>query len=352
MLFKKINLASTIRNKLIKENKKILNRKFIEDESFTYLEKNKTPKPKKEMQNYEEFIKHMGDYLKFEENNKKTYYNKFRKNIENNLKETNKNQQRIQYDINVNKKIKLLEENKSFANFNKLKHNYFSFLLDDKNKTNELSNKYNTRYKRINIKTYNNFNNNNNIHNVIKPYNTIKLLESINSSTKFNIIRKKIHLNKINNNILESPKKLLKFKLQNILQKNSSKNEPNNYITSNINSFETNSLEQTRSNYMKTPIVSDSKNLKLYVKKLKWENKFKIKKPFSLNKILTKYTNNKYNYNSNNNNKVELEEKTKSYPRKNVQDFQNNFTVSTDRQSDNIIKPIRLKNFNEWKKDM
>ena len=349
MLFKKINLASTIRNKLKKENKKILNRKFIEDESFTYLEKNKTPRPKKEMQNYEEFIKHMGDYLKFEENNKKTYFNKFKKNFENNLKETNKNQQRIQYDININKKIKLLEENKSFANFNKLKHNYFSFLLEDKNKTNELSNKYNTRYKRINIKTYNNFNNK--TQNVIKHNNTIKLLESINSSMKFNVIRKKIHLNKINNNILESPKKLLKFKLQNILQKNTPKNEPNNYNTNNINSFETNSLEQNRSNYRKTPIISDSKNLKLYGKKLKWENKFKIKKPFSLNKILTKNNNNN-NYNNNSNNKVELEEKSKPYPRKNVQDFQNNFTVSTDRQSDNIIKPIRLKNFNEWKKDI
>ena len=70
-----------------------------------------------------------------------------------------------------------------------------------------------------------------------------------------------------------------------------------------------------------------------------------------MNKILTKNNNNN-NYNNNSNNKVELEEKSKPYPRKNVQDFQNNFTVSTDRQSDNIIKPIRLKNFNEWKKDI
>ena len=356
MLFKKINLASTYRNKLKKENKKILNRKFIEDESFTYLEKNKTPRPKREIQDYDEFIKHMGDYLKLEENNKKSYYNKIKKNIQNNLKETNKNQQRIQYDININKKIKLLEENKSFANFNKLQNNYFSFLIEDKNKPNELSNinnKYNTRYKRINIKTFNNFNNN--TQNIIKHNNTIKLLESINSANKFNIIRKKIHLNKINYNILETPKKLFKLKLSNIIQKNSAKNETNiNNNTNNKNSFESNSLntleQNNRTNYIKKPIVNDSKNLKLYGKKLKWENKPKIKKPFSFNKILAKY-NNRY-FNNYFNNKVNLEEKIKNYQKKNVKDFQNNFTVSTDRQDDNIIKPIRLKNFNEWKNDM
>ena len=357
MLFKKINLASTYRNKLKKENKKILNRKFIEEDSFTYLEKNKTPRPKKEMQNYEEFIKHMEDYLKLEENNKKTYYNKTKKNFENNSKESNRNQQRIQYDININKKIKLLEENKSFANFNRLKNNYFSFLFEDKNKSNELSNnKNNTRYKRINIKTFNNFNNN--THNIIKHNNTIKLLESINSAMKFNIIRKKIHLNKINYNILESPKKLLKFKLHNILQKSPSKNKTNiNNNTNNKNSFESNSLntleQNNRTNCIKTPIINEPKNLKLYGKKLKWENKLKVKKPFSLNKILAKYNK---NYNNNdykhNNNKVEIEEKIKNFQKKNVKDFQNNFSASTDRQSDNIIKPIRLKNFNEWKKDV
>jgi len=356
MLFKKINLASTYRNKLKKENKKILNRKFIEDENFIYIEKNKTPRPKREIQDYDEFIKHIGSYLKLEENNKKTYYNKIKKNIENNLKETNKNQQRIPHDINTNKKFKLLEENKSFANFNKLKNNCFSFLFEDKNKSNELNNmnnKYYTRYKRINIKTFNNLNNNN--HNIIKHNNKIKLLESINSPSKFNIIRKKIHLNKINFNLLETPKKLFKLKMDNIFQKISPKNETNiNNNTKYKNSFESNSLntfeQNNRTNYIKTPIVSDSKNLKLYGKKLKWENKPKVKKPFSFNKILVKY-NNRY-FNNYFKNKANLGEKIKNFQIKNFEDFQNNFTISTDRQSDNVIKPIRLKNFNEWKKDM
>ena len=143
--------------------------------------------------------------------------------------------------------------------------------------------------------------------------------------------------------------------MSNIIQKNSAKNETNiNNNTNNKNSFESNSLntleQNNRTNYIKKPIVNDSKNLKLYGKKLKWENKPKIKKPFSFNKILAKY-NNRY-FNNYFNNKVNLEEKIKNYQKKNVKDFQNNFTVSTDRQDDNIIKPIRLKNFNEWKNDM
>ena len=86
------------------------------------------------------------------------------------------------------------------------------------------------------------------------------------------------------------------------------------------------------------PIIKESKELKLFGKKLKWENKLKIKKPFSLNKILEKY-----------NRKKIFNEKIKSISRKKIEEYKNNLTISTDRQSDNIIKPIRLKNFEEWK---
>ena len=346
MFYKKINLISP-RDKLKKENKKKLNRKFIEDESSLFIEKNKTPKLRQEVQSYEEFIKHMGKYLKLEESNKKTYYNKFKKNIEDDKNEINKKKQRIQYDNNFNNyntfnnKLRILEENKSFANFNKLKHNYFSFLFEDKIKVNESSNTTNTRYKKINIRTFNNFNANS--HNTLKINKNYKLLESINS-LKLNIIRKRIHLNKINN-LKDTPRALLKLKLQNVLQKNSSKNNLNNNNINtnnlNLNSFETNSLnslEQNCTNYRRMPIIKESKELKLFGKKLKWENKLKIKKPFSLNKILEKY-NRKKNFN----------EKIKSISRKKIEEYKNNLTISTDRQSDNIIKPIRLKNFEEWK---
>jgi hypothetical protein len=134
--------------------------------------------------------------------------------------------------------------------------------------------------------------------------------------------------------------------LQNALQKNSSKNNlnNNNNINTNnlnLNSFETNSLnslEQNSTNYRRMPIIKESKELKLFGKKLKWENKLKIKKPFSLNKILEKY-----------NRKKIFDDKIKSIPRKKNEEYKINLTISTDRQSDNIIKPIRLKNFNEWK---
>ena len=327
MFYKKINLISP-RDKLKKENKKKLNRKFIEDESSLFIEKNKTPKLRQEVQRYEEFIKHMGNYLKLEESNKKTYYNKFKKNNEGDKNEINKKKQRIQYDNNFNNfntfnnKLRILEENKSFANFNKLKHNYFSFLFEDKIKVNESSNTTNTRYKKINIRTFNNFNANS--HNTLKINKNYKLLESINS-LKLNIIRKRIHLNKINN-LKDTPRALLKLKLQNVLQKNSSKNNLNN------------NKEQNCTNYRRMPIIKESKELKLFGKKLKWENKLKIKKPFSLNKILEKY-----------NRKKIFNEKIKSISRKKIEEYKNNLTISTDRQSDNIIKPIRLKNFEEWK---
>ena len=346
MFYKKINLISP-RDKLKKENKKKLNRKFIEDESSLFIEKNKTPKLRQEVQSYEEFIKHMGNYLKLEESNKKTNYNKLKKNIEDDKNEINKKKQRIQYDNNFNNfntfnnKLRILEENKSFANFNKLKHNYFSFLFEDKIKVNESSNTTNTRYKKINIRTFNNFNANS--HNTLKINKNYKLLESINS-LKLNIIRKRIHLNKINN-LKDTPRALLKLKLQNVLQKNSSKNNLNNNNINtnnlNLNSFETNSLnslEQNCTNYRRMPIIKESKELKLFGKKLKWENKLKIKKPFSLNKILEKY-----------NRKKIFNEKIKSISRKKIEEYKNNLTISTDRQSDNIIKPIRLKNFEEWK---
>ena len=346
MFYKKINLISP-RDKLKKENKKKLNRKFIEDESSLFIEKNKTPKIRQEVRSYEEFIKHMGNYLKLEESNKKTYCNKFKKNNEDDKNEINKKKQRIQYDNNFNNfntfnnKLRILEENKSFANLNKLKHNYFSFLFEDKIKVNESINTTNTRYKKINIRTFNNFNANS--HNTLKINKNYKLLESINS-LKLNIIRKRIHLNKINN-LKDTPRALLKLKLQNVLQKNSSKNNLNNNNINtnnlNLNSFETNSLnslEQNCTNYRRMPIIKESKELKLFGKKLKWENKLKIKKPFSLNKILEKY-NRKKNFN----------EKIKSISRKKIEEYKNNLTISTDRQSDNIIKPIRLKNFEEWK---
>ena len=289
----------------------------------------------------------MGNYLKLEESNKKTYYNKFKKNNEDDKNEINKKKQRIQYDNNFNNfntfnnKLRILEENKSFANFNKLKQNYFSFLFEDKIKVNESSNTTNTRYKKINIRTFNNFNTNS--HNTLKINKNYKLLESINS-LKLNIIRKRIHLNKINN-LKDTPRALLKLKLQNVLQKNSSKNNLNNNNINtnnlNLNSFETNSLnslEQNCTNYRRMPIIKESKELKLFGKKLKWENKLKIKKPFSLNKILEKY-----------NRKKIFNEKIKSISRKKIEEYKNNLTISTDRQSDNIIKPIRLKNFEEWK---
>ena len=152
---------------------------------------------------------------------------------------------------------------------------------------NESSNTTNTRYKKINIRTFNNFNANS--HNTLKINKNYNLLESINS-LKLNIIRKRIHLNKINN-LKDTPRALLKLKLQNVPQKNSSKNNLNNNNINtnnlNLNSFETNSLnslEQNCTNYRRMPIIKESKELKLFGKKLKWENKLKIKKPFSLNK--------------------------------------------------------------------
>ena len=149
---------------------------------------------------------------------------------------------------------------------------------------------------------------------------------------------------------MQSQKQLMNVKLNKIekiesFKKNLSKNETSK-ANNNPNEFDlTNNEEKDKTfnkiipkqNYSLKNFFVGQDHLKISGKKIKWENKIKMKKTFSTLKIRQKYCSKRVE-------SILFRQKSKN-------DFQTDMTVSTDKQNDNIIKPIRLKNFDEWKND-
>ena len=149
---------------------------------------------------------------------------------------------------------------------------------------------------------------------------------------------------------MQSQKQLMNVKLNKIekiesFKKNLSKNEtskannnPNEFdLTNNEEKDKTFNKNIPKQNYSLKNFFVGQDHLKISGKKIKWENKIKMKKTFSTLKIRQKYCSKRVE-------SILFRQKSKN-------DFQTDMTVSTDKQNDNIIKPIRLKNFDEWKND-
>ncbi len=348
MLFKRINLISSFVNNLNKTKKiNILNKKFVEEEGSYFYDdnenrkiKSKRSEEKEKKIKFEEFIKDLKTHKKKEEEKTKNHFNKLTRlmNIKDEINSNKKNKKRFPDIINLKKRLDLLEENKSFNN-DILKYNYASFLIEGKNRNNAVGNNNNS-LNRFNYSTFNSLN---------RSSRKSKFLESINSKIKLNIIRKRIH-NKKYTNLMQSQKQLMNVKLNKIekiesFKKNLSKNEtskannnPNEFdLTNNEEKDKTFNKNIPKQNYSLKNFFVGQDHLKISGKKIRCENKIKMKKTFSTLKFRQKYCSKKVE-------SILFRQKSKN-------DFQTDMTVSTDKQNDNIIKPIRLKNFDEWKND-
>ena len=350
MLFKRINLISSFVNNFNKTKRTdFLNKKFIEEENCSFFDENGNRKIKSKQSEEKKIkfdhyiLKDIKNYRKNEEENKKNYFNKFIKfrNVKEEINPMKKNKKRFPDIINLKKRLYLLEENKSFNNEG-LRYNYASFLFEGKNPNNKFNNS--NSLNKLNKFNYSTFNSSNQISR------KSKFLESINSKIKLNIIRKRIHTNRYTN-LIQSQKKLLNVKLNKIkkresFNKNISQNETSN-TNNNTNEINLTNNEEKDKTYNKNipkqkynlkNFLVDQDYLKISGKKLKWENKIKMRKTFSIVKIMSKYGQNKG--------------ESSLFRQKLKNDLQTDMTyISTDRRNDDVIKPIRLKNFYEWKND-
>ena len=234
--------------------------------------------------------------------------------------------------IGLKKRSYLFEANTSLINNDKLKYNHDSFSNEGNSRNNEFNN------NSLNKFNYSSFNDTSHINK------KTKYLESMNSKIKLNILRKRIH---INNNSIKNRKKLLNTTIKgikNIKSQNNNLSQNENCNKSNINSNEINSDINDKKNktyYKSIPrqkyslknFFVEQNYLKIYGKKLKWENKIKLKKNLSIFKIKMKYG-----------------QKQKDDNLSKLKDnngFQTESVSSMDRRYEYIIKPKSLKNFSE-----
>jgi hypothetical protein len=284
----------------------------------------------------------MKHYKVAEVENKNNSYNKFKryKIIEDEMKIMQKKRQRFQDIINLKTKFESFDENKSSINNNGLKSNHISFLLEERNrKTEKNKNPFRTiiLFNHKNT-TLNNFHNRN---------REKKYMESTNSKIIFNIVRRRIHNNKSHNS-LKNNEKIFNLKLKKINQYPNFLSQQENGNTDILNTNEEISpINKQNQNYFDnlTNIKYSLNNnfnihenyLRLFGKKVKCQNKIKLRNTLSLIK----------------NDKINDKGKIfKSKSKRKHKDYLTDRTNSTDKLSDIVIKPIRLKNFDEWKKDI
>ena len=331
-MFNKFGYFSFRNNKL---NKKLIYHKLNVDKSSFNFDK----KRKKISKVKNEIMKH---YKVAEVENKNNSYNKFKryKIIEDEMKIMQKKRQRFQDIINLKTKFESFDENKSSINNNGLKSNHISFLLEERNrKTEKNKNPFRTiiLFNHKNT-TLNNFYNRN---------REKKYMESTNSKIIFNIVRRRIHNNKSHNS-LKNNGKIFNLKLKKINQYPNILSQQENGNTDILNTNEEISpINKQNQNYFDnlTNIKYSLNNnfnihenyLRLFGKKVKCQNKIKLRNTLSLIK----------------NDKINDKGKIfKSKSKRKHKDYLTDRTNSTDKLSDIVIKPIRLKNFDEWKKDI
>ena len=331
-MFNKFGYFSFRNNKL---NKKLIYHKLNVDKSSFNFDK----KRKKISKVKNEIMKH---YKVAEVENKNNSYNKFKryKIIEDEMKIMQKKRQRFQGIINLKTKFQSFDENKSSVNNNGLKSNHISFLLEERNrKTEKNKNPFRTiiLFNHKNT-TLNNFHNRN---------REKKYMESTNSKIIFNIVRRRIHNNKSHNS-LKNNEKIFNLKLKKINQYPNFLSQQENGNTDILNTNEEISpINKQNQNYFDnlTNIKYSLNNnfnihenyLRLFGKKVKCQNKIKLRNTLSLIK----------------NDKINDKGKIfKSKSKRKHKDYLTDRTNSTDKLSDIVIKPIRLKNFDEWKKDI
>ena len=331
-MFNKFGYFSFRNNKL---NKKLIFHKLNVDKSSFNFDK----KRKKITKVKNENMKH---YKVPEVENKNNSYNKFKryKIIEDEMKIMQKKRQRFQDIINLKTKFESFDENKSSVNNNGLKSNHISFLLEERNrKTEKNKNPFRTiiLFNHKNT-TLNNFHNRN---------REKKYMESTNSKIIFNIVRRRIHNNKSHNS-LKNNEKIFNLKLKKINQYPNFLSQQENGNTDILNTNEEISpINKQNQNYFdnltnKKYSLNNNFNihenyLRLFGKKVKCQNKIKLRNTLSLIK----------------NDKINDKGKIfKSKSKRKHKDYLTDRTNSTDKLSDIVIKPIRLKNFDEWKKDI
>ena len=331
-MFNKFDYFSFRNNKL---NKKLIYHKLnVDKSSFNFDKKRKKiTKVKNEI---------MNRYKVAEVDNKNNSYNKFKgyKIIEDEMKIMQKKRQKFQDIINLKTKFESFDENKSSVNNNGLKPNHISFLLEERNrKTEKNKNPFRTiiLFNHKNT-TLNNFYNRN---------REKKYMESTNSKIIFNIVRRRIHNNKSHNS-LKNNEKIFNLKLKKINQYPNFLSQQENGNTDILNTNEEISpINKQNQNYFDnlTNIKYSLNNnfnihenyLRLFGKKVKCQNKIKLRNTLSLIK----------------NDKINDKGKIfKSKSKRKHKDYLTDRTNSTDKLSDIVIKPIRLKNFDEWKKDI
>lgn len=376
MIYKNLKLYSNIGNRLKKLDKKNIITKFIEDKSYSYFDKDGfTIKLKyeveKEKRIFQEFIKNMTNYQKIEEDKRKNYLSRLRgyKDIDEERKFAEKRKINSQNIIQLKKRKDLLFSNKLYTSYKDLQTNIHNYLIAERNirkqKFNEIKQEnlsdLNNKIKKINYGDLMSLNSSLNSETYNKA-RKLKCLETSTSNLMPNIIRRRIHINKSNNIILNHKKQMNLFRLKLNINKNNnlidikpfSGNETNN---TNINSNESNSFNFN----MYLPRTINKKRINSYHKKIlniknstnnyqslnqnKSENKMKLKESPSLDKSKEKekeFENDKSENFINNN----INKNDDAKPKLNKDSGRNSFTNTFYKNSGNDRKIIKLKKIN------
>ena len=282
MFSKGLEFYSEIGNRLKNLNTKKSFEHFLENKSYSYLDSNgekiKLPFEKeREKRLFSKFINNMSNYKKLGEIKRNNYFSRLRgfKNSFEEKKMSEKRKKRFQEIINL-KKAKKKSEGKLFLNYNDLQKDVDNILKEEKNnirfnKTKDIiyRNKDHTNQNKLKSNSFNqklflSLNSPDSKNNNRKKF---KFFDTNNSNIMPNIIRKRMHQNKTNFNLLSLKNEMNLFNsrlkkdetLKEIYPQILSQREKN---STNFNSNETNSftLNQNLSNEIPNNTISNKNN--------------------------------------------------------------------------------------------
>ena len=317
---------SSLGKKLKKLNKKQYSDKFIEENSYSYLDKDGFKiklknELEKEKKLFGEFIQNMSNYQKIEKERRNNYFSRLKgyKNNDQEKRMIEFREQRLKEILKLKKRRELLEENKSTINFSEINSNLGNYLIQERKRTNKIifRSSNDSPNNKIQTLNYNNLSllnssvNSENIHNNRKH---LRFLETNTSNLMPNIIRKRIHLNKSSNNVIGVKKQMslfqLKLKNNNNLkeiqrsQMISEKDTTNTNLNSNDGAslnfnmnFTNNTNVNSYGNQFKKIKTSLNKyffcpnDIQLHGMQIQLRKKTNLKEPLSLDKIKEKSKN-------------------------------------------------------------
>ena len=380
MFYQKLKFYSTLGNKLKRLDATKFPEKFIEDESYSYLDNNgQKIKIKYEIERerrlFSEFIHNISNYQKLEERKRNNYFSRLRgyRDIYEEKKIAEQRKKRVQEIIDFKRKREKLYGNKILISYSELQNNIKNYLLEERNKNLNRTTKenifrnndeiYKNKLQKFNNKKFLSLNSSVNSDRFDSSGKKLKFLEINNSNIMTNIIRKKLHSNRSNNNLFGKKRQMSLFRLK--LKKNEafseinplilsqketnnikiSSNENNSFININLSGNLDNKKTLSNSSKIKNIKYSINKysfnqnNIQLNGVKIEWKKRLKSKKPLQLEKIKDK-TN--ISFNNNETSKINSEIQNNDIPYSTINNINKQLLENNKR-------PMQLKKLNSIK---